>query len=80
MSKFNLRVGDRCAFNQLGKLRNPKIADKLGTVLSVMRGVNKIAVLLDGNKTAATFHRSYFDPIEEADERITSNLQTPLQQ
>lgn len=62
MPQESLKVGSRCRFNELGKSKSPKVADKEGVVVSLI-GATRAAVLLDGNRNATTYHLSYLEPI-----------------
>lgn len=61
MSEKTLEPGDRCRFTEVGKSRSPKLRNKIGTVISAATKSRKIIVLLDGNKHATTYHRSYLE-------------------
>ena len=65
MDLTELTVGARCEFSDLGRLRNPRLADRVGTVVSVMKSSTKVLVLIDGNKNAVTFHRSYLQVLPQ---------------
>lgn len=58
-----LKVGDRVRLTPLGSLRNAGLRNSTGVIKGRTRG-NGYYVLMDGNKTVTTLHRSYI----EADE------------
>lgn len=56
------RIGQRFQFSALGKSRNPRLADKVGTVVGVGRTANSLRVRFDGARSSVTFHGSYLEP------------------
>ncbi len=56
--KFVFPVGARVRFNELGAIRSPKIASRIGTVTRASIG-NGVRVVFDGSRTINTIHRSY---------------------
>jgi hypothetical protein len=59
-------VGDRVRLSELGIARSPKIKARSGVVVALARlNGNAIGVLIDGNKTVTTLHRSYLE-LEDA--------------
>lgn len=63
MQDDRLKVGDRVRLTPLGSLRNSGLKTSTGTIKGRTRG-HGYYVLMDGNKTVTTLHRSYI----EADE------------
>jgi len=65
-SPFELQVGDRFQFSDLGRQRNPRLRDRVGSVLAVggkIRSTDSVLVLLDDSVTPIRLHRSYIEPI-----------------
>ena len=54
-----IAIGARFKMSELGTLRCPRLAGKVGTVVG--RGIyrNSITVLFDGNRTTNSLHRTY---------------------
>ena len=53
--------------SELGGIRCPRLAQKVGTVVG--RGIykNSITVLFDGNKSTSSLHRDYIAPMHATD-------------
>jgi hypothetical protein len=60
-----MRVGVRFKMSELGAIRCPKLADKIGTIVGKSGRNTAIAVLFDGNKTATYLHKDYISPSEK---------------
>jgi hypothetical protein len=50
---------ERVGMTELGKERNPKLAERIGVVYGPSRYPNTIRVLWDGNRSPNAYHRSY---------------------
>jgi hypothetical protein len=70
-ASLNFEVGTRCRLSELGKSRSPKLASKVGSVYRKARTKTQVHLLLDGNKTRITLHRSYVERIP-ADEDLVA--------
>jgi hypothetical protein len=56
-------VGTRIKMSELGAVRCPRLAEKVGTVVGGSSRYNSsITVLFDGNKTPTSLHRDYISP------------------
>ena len=57
----------RFKMSELGGIRCPRLAQKVGIVVG--RGIykNSITVLFDGNKSTSSLHRDYIAPIHAID-------------
>lgn len=57
-------IGTRVTMSELGSVRCPRLAGKIGTVVG--RGIyrNSITVLFDGNRTTSSLHRDYLAPAQ----------------
>ena len=63
----DFKIGDRVRLTVLAIARSPNIKARSGVVVALPRlNGNAIGVLLDGNKTVTTLHRSYLE-LEDAD-------------
>jgi hypothetical protein len=60
MDNDDLKIGDRVRLTPLGEQRNAGLKMRTGTIKGRTRG-NGYYVLIDGNKTASTLHRSYVE-------------------
>jgi hypothetical protein len=60
MDDNNLKIGDRVRLTPLGEQRNTGLRTRTGVIKGRTRG-NGYYVLMDGNKTASTLHRSYIE-------------------
>jgi hypothetical protein len=60
MDDNDLKIGDRVRLTPLGEQRNGGIRTRTGVIKGRTRG-NGYYVLMDGNKTASTLHRSYIE-------------------
>jgi hypothetical protein len=59
-----LPIGARIKMSELGAVRCPRLADKIGTVIGASsRYYGSITVRFDGNKTATALHRDYIAPM-----------------
>jgi hypothetical protein len=61
---FDFSVGDRFKLSELGSVRCPRLATKVGTVSRVVQNSSAIGVRFDGNKNSTNIHRDYIEPIE----------------
>lgn len=67
--KSDFSLGVRVRLSALGAIRCPRLAGKTGTVVGRSVYVNSVAVLLDGNKSPRTIHRTYLESLMgQADE------------
>ena len=55
-------IGARVKMSQLGKARNPRFADKEGTIVGSSRLNNSVRVLFDGRRTPLSLHPDYVEP------------------
>jgi hypothetical protein len=62
-SKPPIAIGTRFRLSILGAARNPRLAEKEGTVIGNSRLNNSVRVLFDGRKTPMSLHREYIKPI-----------------
>jgi hypothetical protein len=62
--RSNYSVGDRVKLSSLGKVRCPRLADRIGTVVGYSVYVSSVVVLLDGNKRSSTIHGAYLETVE----------------
>jgi hypothetical protein len=60
MDHEDLKIGDRVRLTSLGEQRNAGLKTRTGVIKGRTRG-NGFYVLLDGNKTTSTLHRSYLE-------------------
>ena len=60
MQDNDLKVGDRVQLTSLGAKRNAGLRTRTGVIKGRTRG-NGFYVLMDGNKTVSTLHRSYLE-------------------
>ena len=60
MPEDDLKIGDRVRLTPLGSLRNVGLTARTGVIKGRTRG-NGYYVLMDGNKSASTLHRSYIE-------------------
>jgi hypothetical protein len=60
MDDHELKVGDRVRLSPLGEQRSTGLRARTGVVKGRTRG-NGYYVLIDGNKTMSTLHRSYLE-------------------
>lgn len=60
MPENDLKIGDRVRLTPLGSLRNVGLTARTGVIKGRTRG-NGYYVLMDGNKSASTLHRSYIE-------------------
>lgn len=56
----DLKIGDRVRLTPLGQQRNARLRTCTGVIKGRTRG-NGFYVLMDGNKTVSTLHRSYLE-------------------
>jgi len=57
-----IAVGTRFQMSELGAVRCPRLANKVGTVVGSSRYNSGLTVLFDGNKTPTCLHRDYISP------------------
>ena len=60
MGDNDLKIGDRVRLTPLGEQRNVRLRTRVGVITGRTRG-NGFYVLMDGNKTVSTLHRSYVE-------------------
>ena len=60
MDDNDLKIGDRVRLTPLGEQRNVRLRTSTGVITGRTRG-NGFYVLMDGNKTVSTLHRSYVE-------------------
>jgi hypothetical protein len=60
MGDNDLKIGDRIHLTPLGEQRNARLRTRTGVITGRTRG-NGYYVLIDGNKTVSTLHRSYIE-------------------
>ena len=60
MDHHDLKIGDRVRLTALGEQRNAGLTARSGVIKGRTRG-NGFYVLMDGNKTTSTLHRSYIE-------------------
>lgn len=60
MDQQDLKIGDRVRLTSLGEERNAGLTARRGVIKGRTRG-NGFYVLMDGNKTTSTLHRSYIE-------------------
>jgi hypothetical protein len=60
MQDHDLKIGDRVQLTSLGVQRNAGLRTRTGVIKGRTRG-NGFYVLMDGNKTVSTLHRSYLE-------------------
>ena len=65
MDDDNLKVGDRVRLTPLGEQRNTGLRARTGIIKGRTRG-SGYYVLIDGNKTMSTLHRSYIEAEDSA--------------
>ena len=56
-------VGARFRMSALGAARNPRLADKEGTIVGGSRLNSSLRVLFDGRKSPMSLHRDYIEQI-----------------
>jgi len=59
-------IGARFRMSVLGAARNPRLAEKEGTVVGSSRLNSSVRVLFDGRRTPISLHRDYIEQIPEA--------------
>ena len=60
-----IAIGTRFRMSELGAVRCPRLAGKVGTVVGMSRYNTGLTVLFDGNKSSTCLHRDYILPIFE---------------
>jgi hypothetical protein len=60
MDDDDLKIGDRVRLTPLGEQHNAGLRTRTGVIKGRTRG-NGFYVLMDGNKTTSTLHRSYVE-------------------
>jgi len=60
MDTDDLKIGDRVRLTPHGEQRNGGLRTRTGVITGRTRG-NGYYVLMDGNKTTSTLHRSYIE-------------------
>ena len=58
-----IAVGTRFKISELGAVRCPNLADKIGIVVGLSRHTTGITVLFDGDSRPTCLHRDYISPI-----------------
>jgi hypothetical protein len=66
MQDNDLKIGDRVRLTQLGAERNAGLRTHTGVIKGRTRG-NGFYVLMDGNKSLSTLHRSYVEADDSPD-------------
>jgi hypothetical protein len=56
-----LRVGHRFKLSELGMVRCPRLARKVGAVVSLIEYSKVVVVRFDGNKTTTSINRDYIE-------------------
>ena len=56
-------IGARFRMSELGAARNPRLAEKEGTIVGSSRINSSIRVLFDGRKSPISLHRDYIEQI-----------------
>jgi hypothetical protein len=67
---FAFKAGDRFQFSELGRRRNPRLRDRVGTVLTVggkVSSTDSLLVLLDNSASPLRLHRTYVEPLDRDD-------------
>jgi hypothetical protein len=59
-----LRVGHRFRLSELGMVRCPRIAHKIGTVVGLIEYSKVVVVRFDGNKLRTSINRDYIELVE----------------
>jgi hypothetical protein len=60
----SVAVGARFRMSALGAARNPRLAEREGTIVGTNRHNSSIRVLFDGRKTPMSLHRDYIKQIQ----------------
>jgi hypothetical protein len=76
MQDNELKIGDRVRLTPLGAQRNVGLRTRTGIIKGRTRG-NGFYVLMDGNKTVSTLHRSYLEAEESPDNAPVSTPANP---
>ena len=58
-----LPIGTRVKISALGAARNPRLAQKQGTIIGSSRLNRSVRVLFDGRKSPMSLHRDYIEQI-----------------
>jgi hypothetical protein len=66
MQSNDLKIGDRVQLTALGAQRNAGLRTRTGVIKGRTRG-NGFYVLMDGNKSVSSLHRSYLEAEDNAD-------------
>jgi hypothetical protein len=66
IESFPLKLGSRFQLTQLGAERCSKLIGQTGIIVGFSRANGSIRVLFDGTKTARSLHRTYIEPVTEA--------------
>jgi hypothetical protein len=56
-------IGARFRMSLLGAARNPRLADKEGTIVGSSRINSSVRVLFDGRKSPISLHRGYIEQV-----------------
>jgi hypothetical protein len=59
----SVAIGARFRMSALGAARNPRLAEREGTIVGTSRHNSSIRVLFDGRKTPMSLHRDYIKQI-----------------
>jgi hypothetical protein len=76
MQDNDLKIGDRVQLTSLGAQRNAGLRTRTGVIKGRTRG-NGFYVLMDGNKSVSTLHRSYLEAEESPDNAPASTPANP---
>jgi hypothetical protein len=62
--EIQLQAGDRIKLSALGAERCPRLAGKVGTLVSRKPNSRTLTVRFDGNRTTTSLHLDYVEQIE----------------
>ena len=66
-----IAIGARFRMSALGAVRNPRLAEKQGTIIGSSRLNRSVRVLFDGRKSPISLHRDYIEQVlSDADPRL----------
>jgi hypothetical protein len=67
-----IAVGTRFKISELGAVRCPKLADKIGIVVGLSRHNTGITVLFDGERRPTCLHRGFISSTSESAKAVLS--------
>ncbi|APO52894.1 hypothetical protein BD122_21491 [Bradyrhizobium diazoefficiens] len=67
MRTNRIEVGARFKLSEIGKIRCPDLADKVGVVVALGQRTTGITVLFDGAQRPTVLHRDYIRPSSDED-------------